>query len=266
MPDARWGGLGLRGVAVPVALPRCRAMLFGPGFAVLPRVAQGPRANQVRPIEHTHTPRTGPANPAPRAGPANPPHRVSPASQPTAPRKPPTQCSMGRTWFVWGGGIRSVVRCRAMLFGPSFAVLPRVAQGPRANQVRPIEPTQPPRTDPATPAPRTNPANSITAPGTRWCHPSPPSQPRHPNHPTPTALPTTGHSEPEVPTARWGGLVLRGGAAVVAFQRGQGHAFRPQLCGPATTGAGAPRKQVRSIEHTAPPRIQRNAAGEPKII
>ncbi|MCP2272181.1 hypothetical protein LV75_004700 [Actinokineospora diospyrosa] len=48
---ARWGGLVLRGGATPVAFPRGRASLFGPCCADLPRVSQGPRAKQVRPIE-----------------------------------------------------------------------------------------------------------------------------------------------------------------------------------------------------------------------
>ncbi|MBM7771791.1 hypothetical protein JOD54_001995 [Actinokineospora baliensis] len=105
--NARWGGLGLCGVAVSVALCADRAMLFGPSFAVLPRVAQGPRANQVRPIEHTppttiqrnaegeptpphraHRPTTGPGRePAP---PSPPPHDGSGSrARPTEPTAPP---------------------------------------------------------------------------------------------------------------------------------------------------------------------------------
>ncbi|MCP2273211.1 hypothetical protein LV75_005737 [Actinokineospora diospyrosa] len=60
VPNARWGGLVLRGGTTPVASPRGRAMLFGPCFAVLPRVLQGPRAKQVRPIELFALSRIGP--------------------------------------------------------------------------------------------------------------------------------------------------------------------------------------------------------------
>ncbi|SES47647.1 hypothetical protein SAMN04487818_117130 [Actinokineospora terrae] len=50
---ARWGGLVLCGGGLPVASFADRAMLFGPCFAVLPRVVQGPRAKQVRRIEQS---------------------------------------------------------------------------------------------------------------------------------------------------------------------------------------------------------------------
>ncbi|RLK53864.1 hypothetical protein CLV68_6528 [Actinokineospora cianjurensis] len=50
---ARWGGLVLCGGGLAVASFADRAMLFGPCFAVLPRVVQGPRTKQVRPIEQS---------------------------------------------------------------------------------------------------------------------------------------------------------------------------------------------------------------------
>ncbi|MBM7771816.1 hypothetical protein JOD54_002020 [Actinokineospora baliensis] len=154
------------------------------------------------------TPRASPPKPttAPGSRPLNPvttnrPRQPSPPGQPRQPdhRSPEAahpNCSMGRTWFAWGGGIRSVVRCRAMLFGPSFAVLPRVAQGPRANQVRPIEHTRPRRIQVAMPqASRTRPTEPTAPPRVRGASPTEPTAP-----PRSSAMPQASRPSPIHPT------------------------------------------------------------------
>ncbi|MBM7775037.1 hypothetical protein JOD54_005241 [Actinokineospora baliensis] len=111
-----------------------------------------PRVNPANPASPTH--RVSLANPAHRASPASPTHRASlanPAHRASPPKATTGHSEAAHPTARWGGlvlrGVAAVVAfCadRAMLFGPSFAVLPRLAQGPRAKQVRPIEPTQPP--------------------------------------------------------------------------------------------------------------------------
>ncbi|MBM7771407.1 hypothetical protein JOD54_001611 [Actinokineospora baliensis] len=77
--------------------------------------------------------------------------------------------------------------------------------------------------------------------------------------------PATGHSEAAGANCSMGRTCFAWGGGSRSVLRGQGHALRPQLCGPATTGAGAPRKT--SPPHRAHPTHhgpRRNAAGEPK--
>ncbi|MCP2274307.1 hypothetical protein LV75_006841 [Actinokineospora diospyrosa] len=62
-----------------------------------------------------------------------------------------------------------------------------------------------------------------------------------PAHPRLPCQPSPRSSESLVPTARWGGLVLRGGTTPVASSAA-GPAFGPLLCGSASGVVGAPRK------------------------
>ncbi|MBM7775238.1 hypothetical protein JOD54_005442 [Actinokineospora baliensis] len=151
MPSARWGGLVLCGVAAVVALPRCRAMLFGPGFcgpatagAGAPRKTSSPHraprtTTDPAQCRRRADPEAAGANPAPRSQPRQPDHW-------TLGSRPP-KCSMGRTCFVWGSASRSVsARTGPCFSAPALRSCHDWRRGPAQNKSAPSSTPHPPRT------------------------------------------------------------------------------------------------------------------------
>ncbi|MBM7771917.1 hypothetical protein JOD54_002121 [Actinokineospora baliensis] len=145
----------------------------------------------------------GPATGHSEVAGATPTHRVGPPKpSPPSPPRRPGHWTLGSRW------------CH-----PNSPSQP--------TQTQPTEPTPPARPPPLGVA-GANPAHRVGPP-----KPSPPSQPTQLGHRSRKSL---------VPTARWGGPVLCGVAAVVASPRCRAMLFGPCFCGPATAVVGAPRK------------------------
>ncbi|MBM7771034.1 hypothetical protein JOD54_001238 [Actinokineospora baliensis] len=143
--------------------------------------------------------------------------------------------SMGRTWFARGP---CATRGRTAKLGPKSMALQHTTlriPPPHTNQVRPIE---------------------------HWAGgflgavaelgglargvvlaPTQPTESAHPTQPAESAPPARPPL-PEVAGANcsMGRTCFVWGCGARSVVRGQGHAFRPQLCGPATGVVGAPRK------------------------